>query len=120
MKATDVFPSKYLRAADLDGHEPIVTVDHVEVETLGDERKPVVYFVGKEKCLVLNKTNFSAITDISGQDDTDNWRGVKVKLITARVEYQGKRVPAIRIEEPTAPRRPAPPVEQIDDDQIPF
>ena len=98
MKSTDIFPSKYLRAADLDGREPVVTIARVDMETLGDERKPVVYFVGKDKGLVMNKTNFSAIEDISGEEDTDNWAGTKVKLITVKVEFQGKRVPAIRRE----------------------
>ncbi len=122
MKSTDIFPSKYLRAADLNGHEPIVTIDRVVMETLGDDRKPCVYFKGKDKGVVLNKTNFNAIEDISGEDDTDNWVGVKVKLVTVKVEFQGKRVPAIRIEEagvPSKPRTPEP-VDAPSDDEIPF
>lgn len=124
MKSTDIFPSKYLRAADLNGHEPVVTIERVEMETLGDDRKPVVYFKGKDKGLVLNKTNFNAIEDISGEDDTDNWQGTKVKLITMKVEFQGKRVPAIRIEEASAePKKRMPPPEPLDvpdDSEIPF
>ncbi len=128
MKSTDIFPSKYLRAADLDGREPVVTIARVDMETLGDERKPVVYFVGKDKGLVMNKTNFSAIEDISGEEDTDNWAGTKVKLITVKVEFQGKRVPAIRIEEVAAAKKPAKPepVHDINediapsDDEVPF
>ena len=61
MKANDVFPGKYLKASDLNGHEPVVTIDRVEMEDVGDGRKPVVYFKGKEKGLVMNKTNFSTI-----------------------------------------------------------
>ena len=121
MKGSDVFPSKYLRAADLDGREPVVTIDRVVVETLGDESKPVVYFTGKDKGLVMNKTNWSSIEDISGEEDSDRWKGTKLKLITVKVEFQGKRVPAIRIEEATAPRRPEPVVADApDDSEIPF
>ena len=123
MKSTDIFPSKYLRAADLDGREPIVTINRVILETLGDDRKPVAYFDGKDKGLVLNKTNWNAIEDISVEDDCDNWKGVKVKLITVKVEYQGKRVPGIRIEEVSdkpAPRRTAEPVDTPGIDDIPF
>lgn len=123
MKSSDIFPSKYLRAADLGDKEPIVTIDRVEMETLGDDRKPVVYFRGKDKGLVLNKTNFNAIAEISGEDDTDSWAGVKVKLFTAKVEFQGKRVPAVRIDEPSEAkaRKPAPePVDEEDPDTIPF
>lgn len=131
MKSTDIFPSKYLSAKDLDGREPVVSINRAVMETVGDDRKIVVYFDGKDKGLVLNKTNFSAIEDITGQDDTDNWPGYKVKLVTRKVEYQGKRVPAIRIEDPpSAPgsRRQSAPeatyepttVETPDDSDIPF
>src|SRR3990167_176981 len=122
MKGSDVFPSKYLRAADLNGKEPIVTIDHIAVETLGDDSKPVVYFVGKSKGLVLNKTNWNAIEEIAGQDDSDQWKGVRVKLFMAKVEFQGKRVPAIRVDAPMS-TRPAPPPEPVDalnDSDIPF
>lgn len=120
MKRSDLFPSKYLSAADLDGREPVVTIEKVVMETLGDERKPVAYFKGKEKGLVLNKTNFSTIEDISGEEDTDNWAGTSVKLITVKVEFQGKRVPAIRIEEPTREKRREPVEAPPDDSEIPF
>ena len=125
MKSTDLFPSKYLRAADLGGKEPIVTIERLEMETIGDDRKAVVYFVGKEKGVVLNKTNWNSIADLTGCDDSDDWAGHRIKLITANVEYQGKRVPAIRIEGSgsSASTRPAPtppPVTAPDDDEIPF
>lgn len=111
MKATDVFPSNYLRAGDLNGAEPTVTIKAVELEKIGTDMKLVLYFEGKEKGVVLNKTNFSSIVDITGEEDTDDWAGHQIKLITAKVEYQGKRVPAIRIERPAkvAKQRPAPP-----------
>ncbi len=120
MKMSKAFPSNYLKAADLEGREPIVTIDRVEMTEIGDEGdKPVLYFVGKEKGLVLNKTNANTITDILGNDDTDFWHGQRIKLITAKVEYQGKRVPAIRIEEAEAPKRPEP-TTAPDDSEIPF
>lgn len=124
MKSNDVFPGKYLRADDLNGAEPIVTMRDVKIETLGDDSKPVLYFVGKEKGLVMNKTNWAAITEITGSDDSDEWTGKKVKLVTRKVDFQGKRVPAIRVEEPIANgHRPPPPVEPVhapDEDDIPF
>ena len=121
MKASDVFPSNYLRAADLNGAEPIVTIDRVVVETFGDESKPVVFFRGKTKGVVLNKTNFGAIVAITKEEDTDNWRGHQIKLVTAKVEFQGKRVPAIRIDEPIpTQQKPLPPVHAPNDDEIPF
>jgi hypothetical protein len=123
MKGSDVFPGKYLRAADLNGHEPIVTIDRVEMEKFDDGPKPIVYFVGKERGVVLNKTNWAAIADINGSDDSDDWKGTKIKLITAKVEYQGKRVPAIRNEEAKGARQappPPPPAHELAEDEIPF
>ena len=93
MKVNAAFPSNYLRAADLDGKTPNVTISHVKSENIGDDLKLVVYFEGKDKGLVLNKTNATTIVELTGQDDTDNWKGYRVKLFTAKVEYQGKRVP---------------------------
>jgi len=31
MKSTDLFPGKWLRAADLAGNEPIVTIDRIDM-----------------------------------------------------------------------------------------
>ena len=121
MKISKAFPSNYLKAADLDGREPILTIDRVEMEDIGDDgSKPVLYFVGKEKGLVLNKTNANTLCDILNDDESDHWSGQKIKLITAKVEYQGKRVPAIRIEEAEQPPRPQAPVTAPDDSDIPF
>jgi hypothetical protein len=121
------FPSKYLRAADLNGAEPNLTISNVTSETVGDDQKLVVYFEGKQKGLVLNKTNANAIADIARDRNTDNWTGCRIKLVTARVDYQGKRVDAVRVDLADAPgaapaRRatPPPPPEDINDDSIPF
>lgn len=107
MNINKVFPSKYLSAADLNGATPTVLIDTVKLETVGDDSKLVVYFKGKDKGLVLNKTNANAIADILASKDTDEWEGKRIKLITAKVDFQGKRVAAIRIEEPAGPQRQA-------------
>lgn len=112
MKGSAVFPGKYLRADDLGGKEPVVTISHIKVETLGEDSKPVIYFEGKERGLVLNKTNWSALVDVTGEEDSDDWEGKRVKLVVRKVEFQGKRVPAIRIEEANGnghSRKPEPP-----------
>lgn len=122
MKANDVFPSSYLKAEDLGTSSPTVTIFGVKLEKLGDDEKPVIYFQGKEKGLVLNRTNWNMLAEITGQDDSDNWNGKKVKLYVARVDYQGKRVPAIRIDYPPKGSQPTPPppVEADDSEEVPF
>jgi hypothetical protein len=101
MKISEEFPSKYLKAADLQGREVRVTIANVEREKMGDDTKPVVYFKGKEKGVVLNKTNSNAIADAYG-DDTDDWFGHDIILLSVMTDYAGKMTPAIRVRVPTA------------------
>ena len=126
MNITGAFPSSYLKAADLQGRRATVTIDRVAMEDIGDDHKPVLYFQGKEKGVVLNKTNANMITEITGSDETEDWRGHAVMLYVAKVDFQGRRVDAIRIDYPPKngqqPPPPPPPVrsEPLTDDDIPF
>ena len=101
MKISEEFPSKYLKATDLQGRDVKVTMANVEREKLGDDMKPVLYFKGKEKGVVLNKTNANTIGDAYG-DDTDNWFGQEIILFSVMTDFQGKVGPAIRVRVPTA------------------
>ncbi len=71
-----------------------------------------LFFVGKDKGLVLNKTNFNVIADITGEADSDDWPGKRITLYATKVDYQGRRVDAIRVDDPPKdedkPRRAAP------------
>jgi arabinogalactan endo-1,4-beta-galactosidase len=109
----DAFPSNYLKAADLKGRNALVTMDRTEFEKIGDDRKLILYFEGKDKGMVLNKTNANNIALAYG-DDTDEWNGKEIVLFEAMVDYQGKTVAAIRVRAPTAKDR-APPPRQSDD-----
>lgn len=118
MKMSEAFPSAYLKAADLNGGEVRLTIDHVETEILGDSEKPVVYFTGKKKGLVLNKTNASAIVKHYG-DDSDDWQGKPIILYPSEVAFQGQMVDAIRVRMPTqkpAAKKPA----AATGDDVPF
>ena len=103
----DIFPSNYLKVSDLQGTSPTLTIERVTVETLGQgddsENKPVLYFVGKEKGLVCNKTNCITISQFYGPE-TDDWKGKLIRLIESPVSYQGKTTMALRIhpEKPVA------------------
>lgn len=135
MKISEEFPSKYLKAADLGGKEVRVIMQNVEKEKLGDDMKLALYFKGKEKAVILNKTNSNTISDAYG-DDTDDWYDQPLILFSVMVDFQGKVGPAIRCRVPTAkdnkspqangraepPRRMAVPAQAADDmnDDIPF
>ena len=126
MNINEVFPSKYLKAADLQGRQVTVKIRSAEQEVMGDDRKLVVYFEGKEKGFVCNKTNANNIAALYGPD-TDNWVGSEITLFEAMVDFQGKTVPSIRVRAPqraTPQRQPAPakqpaPADDMND-EIPF
>lgn len=95
------FPSRYVKAADLGGREIKVIMQNVEREKLGDDMKLVLYFKGKDRGLVLNKTNSNTIVDAYG-DDTDDWFDQPLIMFSVMVDFQGKVGPAIRVRVPTA------------------
>jgi hypothetical protein len=99
MRISNAFPSNYLKAADLNGRTANVRMSHVTMEDIGGDHKPVLYFQGKEKGMVLNKTNTNNISTAYG-DETNDWAGQPVELFTAWVDFQGKSVEAIRIRIP--------------------
>ena len=126
----DAFPSNYLKASDLQGGQPVVTIDRVEFEAVGrdKEMKPILYFQGKEKGLVLNKTNAKNVANLVGSFQTEDWTGFTVRLYATHVEFQGESVEAIRIKAApagSARRQPPPPPDpepasELTDDDIPF
>jgi hypothetical protein len=111
MNIDDAFPSRYLRPADLGQAAPVVTIAAVRLERVGPRKtsKPVVYFVGKEKGLILNRTNGSAIAALLRAKDTDAWPGGRVRLFVTETTFAGDAVPCIRIKAATA--TPAPVVD---------
>lgn len=120
------FPSNYLKAADLQGRDVKCIIDRVQMEDIGSDHKPVVYFQGKEKGLVLNKTNAFTISDVYGAE-TEEWYGKAVILFATKTDFQGKRVDAIRlrtVRDNTPPPRQVTPQNDgsYDDlgDEIPF
>lgn len=136
----EAFPSKFLKASDLKGSEPIVTVDRVEYEEVGKDkdRKAVLYFVGKDKGLVLNKTNANKITQLFQSPVTEEWHGRKIRLYATETNFGSELVDCIRVKpapsagngsrppQPIAPPPPPPPIEsfvdehELTDEDIPF
>ena len=126
MDINTAFPGNFLKAADLQGRHVPVVMERVEMEDVGGDHKPVVYFQGKERGLVLNKTNASIISDMYGAE-TNQWGGKRIVLYPARVEFQGRLVDAIRVQHPSvaqASQQPLPPIAPPPaaplDDIVPF
>jgi len=106
MKTADLFPSKYLKAADLDG-DVEVTIRNVGKEDFKDDDgvikpKGVCYFEEGELGLLCNKTNWKALVRMFG-DESDNWAGKTITLTVMDVPFKDEMVPAIRVKVPRSP-----------------
>jgi hypothetical protein len=80
MKRDDVFPSKYLKASDLNGKPIVVTIESAPLEVLKnsegqEQHKTVLYLKGAKKVLPLNATNWDSTAEICGEDTDDTASG---------------------------------------------
>jgi hypothetical protein len=127
MKMTELYPSRFLSADDLDGEVP-VTIASIKFEKMKDndgneQDKPVLFFLKTEKGLVLNKTNAKRIAEIHG-DETDGWIGKKITLYQESVTAFGETKWAIRVKPVPPPAKSgalkAQPETVPADDSVPF
>lgn len=114
MDTSSAFPSSFLKAEDLKGAQPIVTISEVLFEKVGDENKLLLKFEGKDKSLVLNKTNWTTICELAGSKDSDKWIGLKIRLRKEKTSYQGRPVDAVRVDPDFSETR------QAGEEEIPF
>lgn len=128
-RADQLYPSRYLKESDLRGRDVTVTIKRVDIVKIGDDTKPVAFFEGKDKGLVLNKTMFNAIAKATGELDSDNWGGHRITLYPTETEFKGDTVACIRVRLRTAEngRQAAPkpppepePYEDEDLEDVPF
>ena len=146
MKHNEAYPSKFLASADLIVNGQVkkiaVTFEAIVPEKItgndgGTETKPVARFVGKDKRMVINKTNWGRIAELLGSDDSDDWVGKAVVLSVVKVTMKGKLVNGLSVigrPKPGSvppPPPPPPPLHeeevdvdtesfQADDDDVPF
>lgn len=94
--------SDWLSAADLpQGKEARATISEIVEVTFkpGEPAKLGMKFKGKEKGVVLNKTNAKRIAHVYGPS-TGAWIGKEIFLYTELVEFQGKEMLGIRVRVP--------------------
>jgi hypothetical protein len=127
----DVFPSKFLKAADLKGKSITATIESAPLEMLknpeGKEQlKTVLYFKGARKALPLNMTNWDSVAEIAGED-SDSWPGHQIELYPDKTQIAGKTVDCVRVRPPAQrelPKQKSPepkaPLSDEMDDNIPF
>lgn len=111
-KVSEEYGGSFLKAADLQGKTvPCQIASVAKEEFQSGDLKWVVRFHGKEKRLVLNKTNAEIIAQMAG-DDMDGWVGRTIKLYPTKTNMQGNMVDCIRVKD-EAP-------EAATSDEIPF
>lgn len=135
MTLDELYPSKWLKAADVMARPILATIEGYEIVELEEgENKPVLH-LKDSKSLVLNRTNAATIASFLG-NDIDLWKGHQIVLFTMKVNFQGRFVDSIRVREPKrqapaaaprpAPRPPqptAPPAEKdasFENSDVPF
>jgi hypothetical protein len=123
-----LYDKEFLYSFDLQGRDVTVVIERVKAGVLTGvggkkNKKPVVYFRGKEKGLGLNITNARTIAAMYGGFDVEKWIGKAVTLYATTTTFGDKTVDCIRIR-PEIPRAAngrgqqsaPPPVEESDED----
>jgi hypothetical protein len=95
-----LFPSRFLKPADLGEAAPIVTIARLVVEAVGArrERKPVLYFEHKRKGLIVNKTIATQVAAALGKSETDDWPGGRIRLFVTTTMFGRETVPCFRVQ----------------------
>jgi hypothetical protein len=96
-----MFDRDYIGSWDLGGKDVTVTISKViagELTAQGGRKskKPIVYFEGKEKGLVLNKTNSKVIAGLYG-NDTRQWVGKRIVIYPTTTTMGSDTVDCIRV-----------------------
>lgn len=113
MKISEEYASQFLNGqvlrdlAGLDKDVPVQLKRVVKQEifspfTNRKEVQNVLSFIGKEKVLILKKTNALSLAAIAG-DDTTKWHGVWVAMYATLVHSPDGMVPGVRFRELSSP-----------------
>lgn len=106
MNVNQLFPSKWVKAPDLNGKRVPVTIRQVTIEEVqgdnGKEKVPAVWFKGAAKALLMNKTIAMQIAALHGPE-TDGWVGKRITLYATKVKAFGKTHDVIRVDDKIPP-----------------
>ena len=101
MKVSDIYPSRFIKHADLNGKPVVKTITHVEEQVVGQagDIRPVMFLEEMRQGMVLNQRNARFLADRFG-DDTEEWAGKSVELYPTTVDLGGRPVNTIRLRLP--------------------
>jgi hypothetical protein len=104
----DVIQKKHYRAVDYpDGWAQTVEVEMSRLEKFqnghDETEKLVVYFKRQKPGLVVGSVVWDQFAEVTGTDESNDWKGHLVELYRDKTPFQGKLVPCIRVRKPGAP-----------------
>ena len=108
----EMFPSRFLKAPDLNGKPLVVTIASADRETMKDtsgkeKEKLILSLKEVKKQLVLNATNWDAIVDILDEANSDDWTDGRIELYPAKTNLPGRGVvDCIRVRAPSQAHLP--------------
>jgi hypothetical protein len=111
MQYDDFHSSRFISAADLAGTSHIVQIAKIEREQLQDGKvKPAIYFAGRQKALLCNKTNWGTLGAALGKD-LNAWVGRSIELFAMPCQGPSGMTQGVRVrvvEQPQAQPQPQP------------
>lgn len=98
-----MFPSRYLKAVDLQGEPVVLTIievfrDKVQMSNGTKQEKYILRFKETEKELILNKTNAKGVAKVLSEPRAIHWPGSHITLKPTQCEAFGEIVDCIRVE----------------------
>lgn len=85
MRYETLFPSRFIRSADMNGKDVTLTIARVFTEDIEDKTKAIMAFEETKKQLVVCRTNAEACKLLWGPE-CDNWLGKKLTLYAAIIK----------------------------------
>lgn len=98
-----LFTGKYLASPDLGKNEPTVKIERITSELVKDEEKRterhrwIAFFAGKDKGMLLNRSNAILIAAICKSDKTEDWIGHRITIGVREVKMGGETVDGLRV-----------------------
>jgi hypothetical protein len=98
-----LFTGRYLASPDLGSIEPTVKIERITCEVVKDEEKRtererwIVFFAGKDKGMLLNRSNAIIIAALCKSDKTEDWIGHSITIGVRKVKMGGDLVDGLRV-----------------------
>jgi hypothetical protein len=95
-----LYPGRFLKSGDLLGKKVTVTIDNVAIDELEGEKgkriQGIIYLRGKDKQIVLNKTNGLCLKAMFGRKLSE-WLNKRITIYQSQTRFGSDTVDCIRI-----------------------